>query len=78
MENQSNKHPSSKPNPEPDHSYAKLSGITFELLSLNLIIIGGGYYLNEFVDPAFPWLLLLSTFLSVAATIFYLLKKFGS
>ncbi|MEQ9299249.1 MAG: AtpZ/AtpI family protein [Cyclobacteriaceae bacterium] len=78
MENQNKKHPSSKPNPKPDHTYARLSGITFELLALNLIIIGGGYYLNEFVGSKFPWILLLSTFLSVAATIFYLLKKFGT
>ena len=78
MENQNNKHPSSKPNPKPDNTYARLSGITFELLSLNLMIIGGGYYLNEYVSAGFPWILLLSTFLSVAATIFYLLKKFNT
>ncbi|WP_406658545.1 hypothetical protein [Marinoscillum sp.] len=38
----------------------------------------GGYYLNEKAAPAFPWILLLGVFLSVAATIFYLIKKFGS
>ena len=78
MENQSSKRPSSKPNRKPENTYARLSGITFELLALNLIIIGGGYYINEYIGAKFPWPLLLSTFLSVAATIFYLLKKFNT
>lgn len=70
------KNPSSKHSPEEVNTYAKVSGITFELLSLNLLIIGGGYYLNQEVGTKIPWILIGSIFLSVAATIFYLLKKF--
>jgi len=55
-----------------------MSGLTVEVLSLNLIIIGGGYYLDGLVTTKIPWILILSVFLSVAATIFYLLKRTGS
>ncbi|MFY0599195.1 MAG: AtpZ/AtpI family protein [Cyclobacteriaceae bacterium] len=69
-------HHSSKPKSEEDRSDSKIYSVTFELLSLNLIIIGGGYYLNEKLNTRIPWVLLFSIFLSVAATIYYLLKKF--
>jgi hypothetical protein len=72
------KDPSSKHNPKVDNTYARISGITFELLAINLGFILGGYYLNEKADPVFPWILLLGVFLSVAATIVYLIKKFSS
>ncbi len=69
--------PSSKHNPEENNTYSKVSSITFELLSLNLIIIGGGYYLNDYLELKIPWILIASILLSVVATIYYLLKKFG-
>ncbi|WP_374987993.1 AtpZ/AtpI family protein [Marinoscillum sp. MHG1-6] len=80
MEQKKKENHFSKPSPDNDQAknYARVSGITFEILSLNLIIICGGYYLNEWLSTKFPWALLFSIFLSVAATIFYLLKKFGS
>lgn len=68
--------PSSKPNLEDKQNYPKAISVTYELLSLNLLIICGGYYLNEFAGTKVPWILIASIFLSVAATIYYLLKKF--
>ncbi|MFT6866500.1 MAG: F0F1-type ATP synthase assembly protein I [Cyclobacteriaceae bacterium] len=70
---------SSKPNPNNKEPQSRVTAIsvTFELLSLNLIIIGGGYYLNDYLNLKIPWILIFSILLSVVATIYYLLKKFG-
>lgn len=69
---------SSKHIPENKERYPKAISVTYEVLSLNLIIIGGGYYLDNYVGFKIPWILIASIPLSVAATIYYLLKKFGS
>lgn len=68
---------SSKPKSKEDKGDAKIYSVTFEVLALNLIIIGGGYYLDEKINSTIPWVLILSVFLSIPATIYYLLKKFG-
>ncbi|MFY0607925.1 MAG: AtpZ/AtpI family protein [Cyclobacteriaceae bacterium] len=70
------KNPSSKPNPDQASGYAKISGITFELLGINLIPIALGYYLHSHFGGSFPWILILAVFMAVAGTIFYLIKKF--
>ena len=68
----------SKPNPEGKNNYARVSAVTFELLTLNLGIIWGGYYLNEKIGSEIPWMMIVSILLSVAASIYYLIKKFVS
>ncbi|REE00503.1 AtpZ/AtpI family protein [Marinoscillum furvescens] len=70
------KNHSSKPSPKPENTLARLSSITFELLTLNLGIIGIGYLLDKKFGGGIPWFLIASIFFSVAATIYYLLKKF--
>jgi F0F1-type ATP synthase assembly protein I len=67
---------SSKHNRKDQNILAKASSVTFEILALNFIIIGGGLYLNKLADTTVPWVLLAFIFLSVAATIYYLTIKF--
>lgn len=75
--------PKTKNNPKPsrpdqnqkdDKSYMKLYGLVFELIVMNLILIIGGYYLDEYLSSS-PVIILITTFLAMAGTIWLLLKS---
>ncbi|XOV92731.1 MAG: AtpZ/AtpI family protein [Bacteroidota bacterium] len=66
---------SSKPNPERDNAYAKFSGLAIEIAAFNLLCIWGGYKLNQLYSPKSQWILILSVFLGMAGTIWYLFKR---
>ena len=69
-------HKRSKPdkNPNGDKSYMKLYGLVFELIVMNLILIIGGYYLDDYLSSS-PVIILITTFLAMAGTIWLLLKS---
>lgn len=78
----STKNPSSKPNKNEDqgtengrNTYLKYSGLAFELLAYNLVMVWGGYELDRALDTSVPWFVILGTFLAAAGTIYYLIKK---
>ncbi|WP_425389992.1 AtpZ/AtpI family protein [Ekhidna sp.] len=48
-------------------------GLAFELVVMNLILILGGFYLDEFIGSS-PVFILIGVFLSLAGTIWLLLK----
>ncbi|WP_420576904.1 AtpZ/AtpI family protein [Ekhidna sp.] len=52
----------------------KLYGLVFELIVMNLILIIGGYYLDEYLSSS-PVIILITTFLAMAGTIWLLLKS---
>lgn len=67
-------HKPSKPEEENrEKSYMKFYGLAFELVALNLALILGGYYLDEFLSTS-PIFILVGTFLAMAGTIWLLLK----
>lgn len=78
----STKNPSSKPNKEKDkdndngrNTYIKYTGLAFELLAYNLVMVWGGYELDKALDTSVPWFVILGTFMAAAGTIYYLIKK---
>jgi len=44
----------------------------------NLIVVWGGYKLDQYFETKVPWFIIAAVFLSVAGTIFYLFKRLGS
>ena len=48
--------------------------LAFELVAMNLALIVGGYYLDDFLNSS-PAAILLGTFLAIAGTIWLLLKS---
>ncbi|MBV6639306.1 MAG: AtpZ/AtpI family protein [Cyclobacteriaceae bacterium] len=72
--NQKDSH-SSRPNPDRDNAYAKFSGLAIEVASFNLLCIWGGYKLSQLYSPKSHWILILSVFLGMAGTIWYLFKR---
>ena len=72
--NQKSSH-SSKPNPDKSNSFAKYSGLAFEVAAFNLICIWGGYELSLRFSPKTYWILISAILLAVAGTIWYLLKR---
>ena len=70
----SHKHSKLNQNPKDDKSYMKLYGLVLELIVMNLILIIGGYYLDEYLSSS-PVIILISTFLAMAGTIWLLLKS---
>ncbi|WP_462253101.1 AtpZ/AtpI family protein [Ekhidna sp.] len=52
----------------------KFYALAFELVALNLILIVGGYYLDDYLSSS-PAIILIATFLSMGGTIWILLKS---
>lgn len=63
---------SNDPNEE-KKSYMRFYSLAFELVIMNLILIFGGYLLDDFLRSS-PIFILLGTFLAMAGTIWLLLK----
>ena len=74
MEQQKNNRRSSKPNPE-QKPYLKYSGVAFEVVAFNLLVIWGGYELDEYLENEVPWSIITASLLAVTGTIYHLLKR---
>ena len=57
-----------------DKSFMRHYAIVFELIVLNLALMIGGYYLDEYLASS-PVVILIATFLAMAGTIWLLLKS---
>mgnify|MGYP001803273476 CR=1 FL=1 len=58
---------------EDKKSFMRHYALVFELVILNLALIMGGYYLDEYLSTS-PLIILIATFLAMAGTIWLLLK----
>ncbi len=77
MERKTKPQPSSKPKADNDNSYLKFTGVAFELVVYNLVVVWGGYRLDLYFENEVPWFIILAVLLSVAGTILYLFKRLG-
>ncbi|MEM9325699.1 MAG: AtpZ/AtpI family protein [Bacteroidota bacterium] len=66
---------SSKHKADPPNGYLRFTGVAFELVIFNLVVVWGGYKLDQYTGTKVPWFIIVSVFLSVAGTIFYLFKR---
>lgn len=57
-----------------DKSFMRHYALVFELIVLNLVLIMGGYYLDDYLSSS-PVIILMATFLAMAGTIWLLLKS---
>ena len=57
-----------------DKSFMRYYALAFELVVLNLVLIVGGYYLDDYLSSS-PVAILIATFLSMTGTIWLLLKS---
>ena len=73
MERNKKPKPSSKPKAE--QNFLKYTSLAFEILTLNLLIFWGGYKLDHHLANEFPWFIVTAVFVSLGATIFYLLRR---
>ena len=72
------KHPSSKPSHNGTNDIMKYSGIALEVSIFNVVCIWGGFKISELYSPDTHWILLVSTLLASAGTIYYLFKRLNS
>ena len=77
MENRQKPNPYSKPKARDQKSYLKYSGIAFEVVAFNLLVVWGGHALDNAMANEIPWMVILAVLVAVAGTIFYLLKRLG-
>jgi len=69
------KNPSSRRNKREPQSYLRYTGLAFELLAFNLVLIWGGYEMDEYVENAVPWFLILGAFIAAFGTVYYLILR---
>ena len=68
-------HSSKSNNPDKDSKpYMKFYGLAFELVIFNIVVIWGGYELDQYLNTE-PLFILIGTVLAVAGTIKLLLNK---
>ena len=58
----------------PLYSYAKYSGIAFQMLAIILIGVFGGVKLDEYLNLSFPVFTVILSILSVFFSIYYVIK----
>lgn len=79
METKKTKKPrSSKPNPEEENNkgqLARISGIAFEIVAFNLVVIWGGYELDQYFDFSIPWMMILALVLAVVGTLYFIFTR---
>ncbi|MBV6643887.1 MAG: AtpZ/AtpI family protein [Cyclobacteriaceae bacterium] len=78
MESKKKPQLSSKPSPKSGPDYLKHSGIAFELVAYNLLMVWAGYKLDEYFEFEIPWMIILGALLAVVGTIYYLIKRLSS
>ncbi len=66
------KKPKSKPSPL--NSYARYSGLAFQMIAIILLGVFGGIKLDEAVSWEFPVFTLVLTLLAVVASMYYAVK----
>ena len=69
------KPPSSTPKADPDFDPRRLSSVAFEVVIFNVVVIWGGYKLDQYLANKIPWVIIVAVLFSVAGTIYYLFKK---
>ena len=59
--------------PKSEKNFMRFYALAFELVVANLILIIGGYYLDDFLSSS-PAFILVGSFMAIAFTIWLLLK----
>lgn len=73
MESPKQKKTNKHSKPDSEKNFMRFYALAFELVVANLILILGGYYLDEYLSTS-PVFILIGSFLSMAFTIWLLLK----
>ncbi|MEQ9468821.1 MAG: AtpZ/AtpI family protein [Ekhidna sp.] len=66
--------PEGKDTSQDEKQYMRYYALAFELVVMNLALIVGGYFLDDFLSSS-PVIILIATFLSMGGTIWLLLKS---
>ncbi len=66
-----------KPPQKPINEYVKYTSIGFEVLAYILIFVGGGYYLDKWLDTN-PWFTLSLSLLGCGVAMYVIIKKLGN
>jgi F0F1-type ATP synthase assembly protein I len=53
----------------------RLSGIAFEIVAFNLIVIWGGYELDQYFDFRIPWMIITALLLAITGTIYFIFNR---
>jgi len=53
----------------------KYSGIAFEIVAFNLLLIWGGYKLDKIMENKIPWMIILGLILSIIGTLYFIFKR---
>ncbi len=62
---------------KPMDDYIKYAGLGFEILVCMLLFVGGGYALDQWLEPEKPWFTLGLSLLGCVVAIYLMLRSIG-